>query len=170
MERLTYDEFKALMRASRRAWHLELRDTYNVQSEDEPFARFLGGEPADDQWLDEWLTFIREVTTAGVLVQRARIVTVPHGDYTRFGFAVAPHNIAAGEDIRYLPRQLAVDIDFPGEDFWLFDEDALVLSVFSADGRTGGFAREADPDLAAQCRAARDQVWSRAIPFAEYPH
>src|SRR5438093_169851 len=50
MERLTYDEFKALVRASKRAWHLELRDTYNVQSEDEPFARFLGDEPGTDAW------------------------------------------------------------------------------------------------------------------------
>jgi len=170
MERLTYDEFKALVRASRRAWHLELRDTYNVESEDEPLARFLSGEADPYHWLDEWTTFIREVTAAGVVVQRARIVTVPHGDYTRFGFAVAPHSIAAGEDIRYLPRHLTGDIAFPPEDFWLLDEDTLVLSVFSEDGRTGGFARERDPDLTAQCRTVRDHVWSRAIPFAEYPH
>ncbi|OLB79964.1 MAG: hypothetical protein AUI14_08635 [Actinobacteria bacterium 13_2_20CM_2_71_6] len=101
-------------------------------------------------------------------VQRVRVVTVPHGDYTRWGFTVAPHNIEAGEDIRYLPRHLAGDIDFPSEDYWLFDDDILVLSVFSEDGRTGGFAREADPELTALCRTVRDRVWARAIPFAEY--
>src|SRR5207302_1275537 len=111
-----------------------------------------------------------EVTKAGVTVQRVRIVTVPHGDYTRFGFAVAPHSIAAGEDIRYLPRHLAGGIDFPREDFWLLDDDTLVLSVFSDDGRTGGFSREHDPHLTAQCRAVRDQVWPRAVPFAQYAH
>jgi hypothetical protein len=168
MRRLTYDEFKALLRASKRAWHIELRDTYNVQSEDEPFQRFLNGEPDSYEWLDEWLSFIREVSAAGVAVQRARIVTVPHRDYTRWGFAVAPHSIDAGEDIRYLPRHLAEDIDFPQEDYWLFDDDTLVLSVFSEDGRTGGFAREPDLDLTEHCRTVRDQVWSRAIPFAEY--
>jgi hypothetical protein len=170
MERLTYDVFQAEVRTSQRAWHLELRDTYNVASEDEPFRRFLAGEPDNYAWLDEWLTFVREVTAAGVLVQRARIVTVPHGDYTRFGFAVAPYSIAAGEDIRYLPRHLTSDIDFPREDFWLFDDDRLVLSVFSPDGRTGGFAQETDPGLTAQCRTVRDQVWTRAIPFVEYQH
>jgi Family of unknown function (DUF6879) len=168
--RLAYDEFKALLLASRRAWHLELRDTYNVRSEDEPFGRFLNEEPDRYEWLEEWLTFIRKATAAGVTVQRARIVTVPHVDYTRFGLVVAPHNIEAGEDIRYLPRHLSEDIDFPKEDFWLFDDDTLVLSVFSADGRTAWFERASDPDLTAQCRAVRDQVWSRAIPFAEYVH
>jgi|SRR5579859_5486973 len=168
MERLTYDEFKALVRASRRAWHLELRDAYNVASEDEPLARFLNDEADSYDWLKEWAAFIGEVTAAGVVVQRVRVVSVPHGDYTRFGFAVAPHNIAAGEDIRYLPRHLAEGIDFPPEDFWLMDDDTLVLSVFSEDGRTGGFARERDPHLTAQCRTVRDQVWALAVPFAQY--
>src|SRR2546423_783153 len=168
MEPLTYEEFKAMLRASKSAWHVEFRDTYNVRSEDEPFERFLNGEPDNYEWLAEWLGLIREAPAAGVAVQRARIVTVPHGDYTRWGFAVAPHSIAAGEDIRYLPRHQTADIDLPPEDYWLFDDDTLVLSVFSEDGRTGGFAREPDPNVTAHRRAVRDQIWSRAIPFAEY--
>ena len=168
MEPLTYDGFKGLVRTSRRAWHLELRDTYNVESEDEPYGRFLRGEADTYEWLDEWLSFIREVVATGVAVQRARIVSVPHSDYTRWGLVVAPYSIAAGEDIRYLPRHLADGIELPQEDYWLLDDDALVLSVFSADGRTGGFAQESDPSLRAQCRDVREQVWSRAVPFAEY--
>jgi hypothetical protein len=170
MERLTYDEFKALLRASKRAWHIELRDTYNVESEDEPFERFLNGEPDDYEWRADWLSLIREVTAAGVTVQRARIVTVPHSAYTRWGLVVAPHSMDAGEDIRYLPRHLAEDIDLPQEDYWLFDDNTLVLSVFSEDGRSGWFAREPDAGLTAHCRLVRDQVWSRAIPFAAYAH
>jgi len=168
MEPLTYEEFKNLVRASRRAWHLELRDTYNVESEDEPLARFLKGEPDDYVWLSEWLTFIREVTSRGTVVQRARVVTEPHVDYTRWGLVIAPCNIAAGEDIRYLPRHVAMDIDLPAEDCWLLDDEVLVLSVFSEDGRSGGFARERRPDMLALYRRVRDQVWSHAIPFAAY--
>jgi hypothetical protein len=168
MERLTYDEFKALLRSSKRAWHVELRDTYNVEGEDEPFGRFLNGEPDNYEWLAEWHDFIRDATACGTVVQRARIVSIPFGDYTRFGLAVAPHSVKAGEDIRYLPRDQADGIDLPEEDYWLLDDDTLVLSVFSEDGRTGGFARETDPDLTEQCRRVRDQIWSRAVPFAEY--
>ena len=56
----------------------------------------------------------------------------------------------------------------PQEDFWLLDDDVLILSVFSADGRTGGFALPSSPDLLKRCIAVRDHVWRRAIPYAEY--
>ena len=84
------------------------------------------------------------------------------------GLDVSPLNIEAGEDIRYLPRHLTEDIELPDEDFWLLDDDTLILSVFSADGRTGGFAREPAPELLSECVAVRDQVWERAIPYAQY--
>ena len=75
-------------------------------------------------------------------MQRVRLASVPHTDYIRWGLDVSPLNIEAGEDIRYLPRHLADGIKLPEEDYWLLDDDTLILSVFSADGRTGGFARE----------------------------
>ena len=38
----------------------------------------------------------------------------------------------------------------------------------SADGRTGGFARDRSPELLGQCLAVRDRVWDLAIPYAQY--
>ena len=54
-------------------------------SEDEPFDRFLRGEPDDYEWLSDRLRFVREVTLAGATVQRVRIVSLPHADYTQMG-------------------------------------------------------------------------------------
>ena len=168
MEPLTYEDFKALALARRRAFHIELRDTYNVESEDEPFRRWRDGEPDDYAWHAEWASFVRQATAAGVQFQRVRLATEPHSDYIRWGLDVSPLNIKAGEDIRYLPRHLASDIELPAEDFWLLDDDVLILSVFSSDGRTGGFARSSSPELLRQCISVRDQAWQRAIPYAEY--
>src|SRR4051812_33914118 len=103
-----------------------MSDTYNVESEDEPFGRFLSGVDDNFSWLSEWLGFISEVTAAGTRVQRARIVTLPHTDYTRWGLACAAALTTAGEDIRYLQRQDATGIPFPKEDFWLFDEHRII--------------------------------------------
>lgn len=167
MERLTYDEFKEIFRSSKRAWHLEQKDTYNVRSEDEPFRRFCDGEPDDYEWLSEWHGLIHEMTQSGIAVERLRVVTVPHTDYTRWGFAVAPHSIRAGEEIRYITRDLVDDVVFPDDDCWLFD-DTLVLSVFSEGGRVGGFARTTDRQLAAAYQVIRDQVWPKAVPYAQY--
>ena len=119
-------------------------------------------------WHQDWLNFLRQATAAGVAVQRVRLATIPHTDYVRWGLDVSPLNIEAGEDIRYLPRRLTADIELPDEDYWLLDDDTLILSVFSADGRTGGFAREPEPDLLRQCLAVRDELWDRAVPYARY--
>jgi hypothetical protein len=168
MEPLNYRDFKALAIARKRAFHLEQRDAYNVESEDEPFGRWIRGEPDDYAWHADWLGFVREATAAGVQVQRVRLATIPHSDYVRWGLDVSPLNVQAGEDVRYLARDLTQGIDLPREDYWLLDDDLLILSVFSPDGRTGGFARASDPELLRQCVNVRDQVWNRAVPYAQY--
>ena len=168
MESVSYEHFKALACTRKRAFHLEQRDAYNVASEDEPFRRWLRGEPDDYAWHADWLSLVRQATAAGVRVQRVRLASVPHTDYIRWGLDVSPLNINAGEDIRYLPRHLAAGIDLPDEDYWLLGDDTLILSVFSAYGRTGGLARPSDPNLLGQCMAVRDQVLERATPYAQY--
>jgi hypothetical protein len=168
MEPITNQEFQDMIRASKRAFHLELRDVYEVEDEAVPFEKWLKDEPDDFAWRTEWLSFIEEVTTKGVVVERARVVTAPHSDYVRWELALDPQNIAAGENIRYLPRRHAEGIRLPDEDCWLFDNERLVLSLFKPDGGSGGFAREEDPELVKQYRAACDQVWSLAVPYSEY--
>jgi hypothetical protein len=168
MEAITFQNFQDLFRASRRAFHLELRDDYRVEDEEVHFRKWLKGDPDDFGWRTEWLSFIRTVTAGGVVVERARVVTEPHTDYVRWELALDPQNIGAGENIRYLSRCNVKDIVFPVEDCWLFDDERLVLSLFKPEGGSGGFSREHDPGMIRQYRVVRDQVWSRAVSYAEY--
>src|SRR6266704_2949199 len=138
MEPLSYEGFKTLALASKRAFHLERRDSYHVAAEDEPFGRWLRGEPDDYAWHQDWLSFLRQAATAGVAVQRVRLASTPHTDYIRWGLDVSPLNIEAGEGIRYLPRHLADGIKLP------------------------------DAELLRQCLAVRDELWDRAVPYARY--
>lgn len=168
MRPIEYPHFQELLRGAKRAWHLELRDTYNVESEDAPLARWRKGEADDFTWMDGWLDFIRELTGGGVQVQRLRVVSEPRTEYTRWSIEVTRLNVSAGEDVRYLPRENAGDISFPGEDCWLLDDDGLILSLFQADGRSAGFAVESAPEIVARYRAVRDQTWPRSISYEEY--
>jgi hypothetical protein len=152
----------------RTAFHLELKDSYHVPEESGPFSLFMDGKPDDFAWHQPWLNLVREVTNAGKVMTRVRVVTVPHADYARWGLSVAPLNISAGEDIRWLPRRLAAGIDFPADDYWLFDDRRLVFTVFHDDGRFLGGYESADEEMIARCRRVRDQVWDRAIPQREY--
>lgn len=163
------NDFEDLFRTfERTAFHLELKDSYDVPEESGPFGLFLEGKPDDFSWHQPWLNVVREAVQAGKVMTRVRVVTVPHSDYARWGLRVAPLNISAGEDIRWLPRHLAEGIDFPADDYWLFDDSRLVFTVFHQDGRFLGGSESAGEKMIDWCRRVRDQVWERAIPHREY--
>jgi Family of unknown function (DUF6879) len=170
VELLTSDDFRAVFRSSRRAFHLELKESYNVAREAEPFRKWRAGEPDSYEWRRDWLTFIREATEAGIVVQRVRIASVPPTDYLRWELALTPQNIEAGEDVRYLPRHLAQSVELPEDDCWLFDDDRLVLSIFTPDGRAGAFVRDTDGRKIAIYKRARRAIWPIAIPYSQYVH
>jgi hypothetical protein len=166
---LTDEEFYGLFRDFKRtAFHLEMRDKYGLDSEEGPFQRFMRGEPDDHAWHAPWLGIVRDVTAAGKGIMRARIVTVPHSDYTRWSLANAPLNIEAGEDIRWLPRHDVGDIELPAQDFWLLDDERVIWTSFDAEGRYLGSFEERDPQRISLCRSAYEGVWAIAIPHRDY--
>jgi len=57
------------------------------------------------------------MTSNGVVMRRARIVSVPVGEYTRYEHSLTFTNIVAGEEIRWLPRRHASTLALPGNDF-----------------------------------------------------
>lgn len=169
MELLQGEAFDELFRTFRQsAFHLEVQDAYHTPEEAGPFDLFVAGKADDFAWLQPWLTLMRQATSAGKSITRARVATVPHGDYTRWGLTVAEHNIAAGEDIRWLPRHLIDPGELTADDFWLFDEERVVFTIFEPGGALGGGAATTDPTIVGRCRAVRERVWQAAIPHREY--
>lgn len=162
--------YKVFDTLERSAFHLEVEDTYHTPDESEPFQKFLGGQLDDLQWHRPWLDLVRKTTDAGRRVERVRIVSVPHVDYTRWGLSVAPSNVEAGEDIRWLPRDLLGDADVTADDFWLIDRRRVVFTVFTPDGTFSGGAETVDPAIVDRCTLVRDALWNIAIPHAEYAH
>ncbi|HWU05458.1 MAG TPA: hypothetical protein VN520_03480, partial [Streptomyces sp.] len=77
-------------------------------------------------------------------------------------------NVAAGEDIRNLPRAQARTLGLPDHDFWLFDSRLVARFVFDEDDTTLGVVLSEDPaDVAAACQA-RDAAWHHATVTAEF--
>lgn len=169
MELLQGDAFDDLFLGfERTAFHLEVQDAYHTPSETGPFQLFLNGQADDLGWHQPWLALVRAATEAGKAITRARVVSVPHGDYTRWGLTIAEHNIAAGEEIRWLPRHLVAAEELTTDDYWLFDDTKVVFTVFAPDGTFEGGAATNDPVIVRRCRAVRDRVWRAAIPHHEY--
>lgn len=106
---------------------------------------------------------LRETTAKGRRFARVRIVSLPLTDYSRFGVWCAQFTGGAGEDIRYLPRELAEATGLPNHDYWLFDSRKLVRLLFDDnDALLGG---ELIEDLAEIVKHNywRDVAWHHAI-------
>ncbi|GAA1728370.1 DUF6879 family protein [Streptomyces yatensis] len=126
-------------------------------------------DPADRaSWWRPWLDLIQDTVARGVVVRRARIVSEPVSEYIRFEHSGTFTNIAAGEQVRWLPRRRASDIALPGNDFWLFDSRIIRWNHFTGDGGSAGQDVSDDPAAAKLCAAAFDEVWAAAIPHEQY--
>jgi Family of unknown function (DUF6879) len=97
-----------------------------------------------------------------------RIVSEPHSDYTRFGLDLGRVNAAAGEDIRYLPRERVKGVDLPDHDFWLTDSSRLAILRFGEDDVLLGAEVPTDPAVIVQHCYWRDVAWHYAIPLMDY--
>lgn len=153
------------------AIHLEMRDQYDRG--DPMFLAWKqgrGDDPNADRstWWRPWLDLVDEVTDGGVRVRRARIVSEPVSEYIQFEYEGTFTNVAAGEEIRWLPRRAATDLALPGNDFWVFDEERVRIGHFDGDGKSTGHEMTNDSVVLKLCLSAFEAVWDRAIPHERY--
>lgn len=165
---IDWDEFGKLFDDfEHTAFRLETQERYVEDDEIEPLQAFLAGRP-DYAWHQDWVAYIREVRAAGKVLERVRVVNEPHSDYTRFGLDASRDNVAAGDDIRYLPRPLAAKLGLPDEDYWLFDSRVAVVFQFGPDGRISRFELTDEPETILQRNIWRDIAQHYAIQRDEY--
>ncbi len=145
------------------AFRLETRDRYNAPYEAEPLRRFLEGRLDTFAWGESWLGRVRAATAVGRCFHRVRVVSVPLGDYSRFGLWSSQFNNAAGEDIRYLERAVAENVGLPAHDYWLFDSKKLIYMRFGEDDRFLGGELVDDAARIVQANYWRDVAWRHAI-------
>ncbi|GAB3174281.1 hypothetical protein GCM10027059_46280 [Myceligenerans halotolerans] len=156
-------EFAELFRTfEHTAFRLELRDTYNSPSEQEPLRRFRETGVVDQSNRSAWLGLVAESTRAGRTWRRVRVVTLPLTEYSDWGLRLAEATVAAGDDIRYLERDDAVGL--PDFDYWLFDSRKVAKMHFDeGDGRFIGFEIIEDPSVVVELNYQRDAAWHHAI-------
>ncbi|MGI5443099.1 DUF6879 family protein [Streptomyces shenzhenensis] len=161
-----------LNECSRSAVHLEMRDHYGVAAEADDFREWLETgridiDPASPGWAP-WVDLVSRAVARGVTVRRARIVSEPVTDYIRYEHASSVVNVAAGEEVRWLPRRKASTIALPGNDFWLFDDRIVRWGYFSGAGALVGHDITDDPAAVKLCAEAFDAVWDHATPHDQY--
>ena len=119
-------------------------------------------------WWRPWHELVQTAVRRGVEVRRARIVSEPVSEYIQFEYDVTFSNIEAGEEVRWLPRRRATDLALPGNDFWLFDDQVLIINHFAGNGDKTAAELITDPITIKLCATAFEAVWERATPHAQY--
>lgn len=169
MASLVYD---LLTTCETSAVHLEMRDAYMLDDPD--FLAWKDGchlDPADrDSWWRPWLDTVAAAVGRGVTVRRARIVSEPVTDYIAWEHEITFTNIAAGEQVRWLPRRQAAPLLVPATDLWIFDGTTVVFNHFSGEGKWADPRMEEvrEPAIVAQCVTAFEGVWAKATDHELY--
>jgi hypothetical protein len=148
MELLTADQRDALFDTLQQdAFHLELRDSYAVDSEDESYRRWKRGEPPDPSERDRpWLQRIKRITQRGRTVRRVRVVTEPISEYMRFEYDSTAEN-QLRERTSAGPRGLLPSgVVCPARRDWWLSTIRLSRSA-SSTSPTAPRIRSADPAL-----------------------
>jgi hypothetical protein len=135
MTHQTPEEFGAAFDSKfwRSAFRLELLDRYVAANEAEPLRRFRSGEPQDPSWREPWAQYVRTALRAGKQMARVHVVDEPLSEYLEFELTCGyPSSVAAGEDVRILPRPTwSSHLWLPERDFWLFDDGEAVVMIYA---------------------------------------
>jgi hypothetical protein len=171
-EVLTSEGFADQFRDFRRAFRLEARDSYFLGYERAEYEHFLADEPHPPSEVPWWQDYLARVTgwaAEGRELARVRLDGEDPSPYQLWLAWCEPWHIKAGDNITHLPRSLAVRLGIPLYDFWLFDDERLVLMLFDRRGGLTGriLITDADaPDLVGQHIAWRDLAVRNATAAA----
>lgn len=157
-----------LASCTRTALKLEFRDQYML--DDPAYAAWQAGDV--DQAVREyagWTETARSATARGVEMKRVRVISEPVSEYIAFEHAVtAQVNIAAGEQIRWVPRQRVSTLALPGNDVWIFDGSTLQFIFFAGDGHFVGNEVSTDPEGVKLCNTAFEAAWECGVDHNDY--
>ena len=159
-----------LSTVNRTAFHLEQRDVWQrfTDADRASYDGFVATGAADSGFLDEWCSLVREAVARGVEFRRLRIVSEPVTDYIRWEHAMTPANLAAGEQVRWLPRSQCTDLLVVPVDFWVFDSRLVRFGLFSGDGGVVGHEVRDEPGVSKLVADCFEAAWERGIPHSDY--
>lgn len=164
---ITDAEFAELLRSFRKtACYFEAQATYALDYEAADFGQFLAGSPtppSEISWWAPWLDQVAELTRQGRQITRVRVISEPPSDYQRWGLWALPWHARAGEQIRYMSRHHAEQIDLPLKyDWWLMDDEQVIRLRYTPDGRIISKELTTHQGTITRFRALRDLAVSNA--------
>ncbi|MBO2452964.1 hypothetical protein J4573_38140 [Actinomadura barringtoniae] len=156
-----------LLQSAQEILKVELRDNYAADAGN--FAAWrTGGFAGIAEVAQQWADTVASDLTEGRTWRRVRVVSEPLSEYQRYAYDFAGPAVAAGEDMRYLPRRLVSVLPLPGNDCFVLDGEVAMFNVLDGRDDRAEFQVYRDSEAVKFCRDAVTAAFAMAIPHHEY--
>jgi hypothetical protein len=161
---LTEAEWAEQLRTfDRTAFRFECQSAYAEAEEADTVRRFLAGDrqaPTQVPELRAWFDQVAGLVAGGRRIERVRVHDAPPTPYQRWLRWIDQWNTEVGEVIRYITRAQAHAVGLgpalTNIDWWLMDEQRLIVMRFDGAGRRVENELVTDPGPVAQACTWRD--------------
>jgi hypothetical protein len=162
----TGDFFEQFQRS---AWRLETRPFYGPDADE--FQRYQHGlSPTAEhqQQRQRWIDRIAAATSAARTIGRVLVVTLPLTPYLRWRIETGRGHAAAGEDIRIADCAQHPALAELDSDFWIFDDERVLLLEYDPQGAFLGSQQVTDRALIERCLRERNLAIACSVPLEEF--
>lgn len=159
---------RMLRNVERSVFRLETLSRYTAPGEVELLRAFREGRPMPLRSIDTdpWLRMVADSVQKGRRWSRVHVLERPLSDYLQFEILGYQGNVAAGEDVRIADRTAHPGVlDHLRQDFWVLDDDIVVVVRYDEIGRRIDMEATTDVDPFLE---ARSLALTRSVPLLDY--
>ena len=121
----------AWKRTNKNIFRLETLQKYNVQEDLILFQKWKKNKLDVNSVFSAWFKNLKKTKQKGVKIQRVRVASLPISEYLKYEIDIWKYSQRYGEQIYFLDvknfNRIKKQVDFKIEDFWMFDDEKIVL-------------------------------------------
>ncbi len=161
--------------AKENIFRLEGREIYCIPGDWESFKKWkekdLGYKRAKE-W-QKWIKSLKSAQAKGIAVQRIRVIPKQLPDYIKYEIdSWQEFSVKNGEQIFFLDEdeyQKAVsESGFEAKDFWLFDDERLLIFNYNKNNQFTGDIQIADNGMINRYREMKCKLLKRSTPMDSF--
>lgn len=161
--------------AKKDIFRLEGRAEYRIPGEQASFADWKKGEfdmAKNDQW-QKWIGLLKSTTGKGIVIKRVRVAPNPLPDYIKFEIDLwQKYSAKNGEEILFIGtneyRAIIAEYGFNTKDFYLFDDEKLLILNYDKSGQTAGEILITDGGMVKRYSDLKNKLLQKAVPLAAF--
>lgn len=161
-------------KSSKNIFRLEALPEYNV-GEDEIIDKFRKGENIElpDQ-IKDWLKIQSETIKKGISLKRVRIIPNPIPEYIKFEIHMWNKfsKLSKGEEFYFLKEEyyekIISKIDFVPKDFWMFDDNTIIIFNYKKNGEWIGEELIQDKTVVEKYKKLKYKLLDLSIPMNDF--